>query len=328
MDTATRCTRQQAWDSYWKAGALHSCVGSYGGNYAGSVATFWESRFSALKDGDRILDLATGNGALPQLLLERTGKTLAVQVDAVDIAAISPGWHDPARHSALRFHAGVAMESLPFRDASFDLVISQYGLEYAQWPVALAEALRVCKPRGTAAFVLHHADSVLVQVGRAELANHHVLLADDGLLAAAKDVLPLIARARAGHAMTGDAQAAASRQRYNEAMTAIAGAIESSPVPDLLVQARETIHALLANTTGEWSEALASLGRYRADLEAAALRTGEMIDQALDDGRLAAMRASALDLRPDWILQAEPITQEQGILGWGVVLGPKPSDSD
>ena len=328
MDTAASGKRQQAWDSYWKAGELHSCVGSYGGNYAGAVAAFWESRFAALHAGDRVLDLATGNGALPLLLLEGSGADPAIHVDAVDIAAISPSWHDPVRHPGVRFHPGIAMESLPFADASFDLVVSQYGLEYAAWPGALVEAVRVCKPSGAAAFVMHHADSVLVRVGRLELAHHHTLLAEDGLLAAARQVLPWIVRARAGAALAGDEQAAASRQRYNEAMTAMASAMDASPVPDLLVQARETIHPMLSNAKGDCGEALASLDQYRVALEAAALRTGEMIEQALDGARLEAMRATVRELRADWIFQAQPIAQEQGILGWGVVLGPERQSPD
>ncbi len=328
MDTAASGRRQQAWNSYWNAGALHSCVGSYGGNYAGAVAAFWESRFASLRVGDRVLDLATGNGSLPKLLVERAGPDTHVQVDAVDIAAIAPSWHDPVRNPGLRFHPGVDMQSLPFPDASFDLVVSQYGLEYAAWPAAIAELLRVCKASGTGALVLHHSGSVLVRVGRVELANHHTLLARDGLLGAARDVLPWVARARAGHAVAGDPQAAASRQRYNEAMAAIAGAIESSPVPDLLIQARETIHPMLASALGDCSVALASLEDYQGELEGAALRTGEMIDRALDVAAIEALRATVQQLRPEWTLQAEPIAQEQGILGWGVVLGPGPSDPE
>ena len=45
------------------------------------------------------------------------------------------------------------MEHLPFADAAFDTVISQYGHIFAPRPaVAIAEMLRVLKPGGTIAF--------------------------------------------------------------------------------------------------------------------------------------------------------------------------------
>ena len=57
------------------------------------------------------------------------------------IAGVSVEWHE-----------GDA-EQLPFGDASFDVVLSQFGHMFAPRPdVALAEMLRVLKPGGTVAF--------------------------------------------------------------------------------------------------------------------------------------------------------------------------------
>ena len=324
MDRAASNDRQRAWDSYWSTGELHSCVGSYGGNYAGALARFWHMRFAGLAQGARVLDLATGNGALPLLLLRQVGSASCITVDAVDIAAISPAWPDPDTRSLVNFRGRVAMESLPFEDAAFDLVVSQYGVEYASWPTALGEAMRVCKGSGTAAFVLHHVGSVLVDVGRHELGNQQLLTSDDGLLAAAAEVLPWLARARAGDAAVGrDPAAAASRARYNHAMSALAAAIEASPVPDLLVQARDQVHGLLGTSAGaDAGHAPVALAQYRQALEAAGLRTSEMIEHALDAAGIDAMRAAILQIRPGCRFTAEPVAQEEGILGWAVVVEP------
>src|SRR5205823_13373201 len=44
-------------------------------------------------------------------------------------------------------------EALPFDDASFDVVLSQFGHMFAPRPgIAIAEMLRVLKPSGTVAF--------------------------------------------------------------------------------------------------------------------------------------------------------------------------------
>lgn len=325
MDKAASIDRQRAWDAYWKAGELHSCVGSYGGNYAGAMAGFWKERFARLQPGARVLDLATGNGALPLLLLRQVGAGAGLAVDAVDMAAIAPAWPDQDTASQVSFHPRIAMESLPFEDAVFDLVVSQFGLEYASWPEALGEALRVCKAGGSAAFVLHHAGSVLVQVGRHELANQQVLRAEHGLLAAARAVLPWVARARnGGAALTRDPDAVACRARYNEAMNALGDAIGASAVPDLLVQGRDLIHGLVgACARGGSDDASAALEQYEIALQAARLRTSEMIEHALDGTAIDAMRAAVLELRPGSRFSAEPIVQEQGILGWGVRVEPE-----
>ena len=139
--------RSQAWSAYWSSGRLHSCAGSFEGNYGGAIGTFWRTRLVHLAPGARVLDLATGNGPLPEMLALMHGAAIAV--DAVYLAVPAPAWHDPSRHPGVRFHAGVDMEALPFADGLFDLVVSQYGFEYADHARALAEVLRVAAPRAS-----------------------------------------------------------------------------------------------------------------------------------------------------------------------------------
>ena len=40
--------RIESWSRYWASGALHSCAGSFDGNYAGSLRAFWNEVFSSL----------------------------------------------------------------------------------------------------------------------------------------------------------------------------------------------------------------------------------------------------------------------------------------
>src|SRR3546814_16929036 len=70
---------------------------------------------------------------------------------------------------ALHFHSGVSAEALPFDDNSFDLVTSQYGIEYCDDVRTTPEVARVPAPDGRVALLLHHADSRLAQVAREEL---------------------------------------------------------------------------------------------------------------------------------------------------------------
>jgi SAM-dependent methyltransferase len=96
--------------------------------------------------GQRWLDIATGTGAVA-LRAARTG----AEVTAVDLA---PALIETARKNAaaqglnIRFETGDA-EALPYQDASFDVVSSAIGTQFAPDHQAVARELgRVCRPRG------------------------------------------------------------------------------------------------------------------------------------------------------------------------------------
>ncbi|HEX8355066.1 MAG TPA: class I SAM-dependent methyltransferase [Pyrinomonadaceae bacterium] len=100
----------------------------------------------ALEPGVRLLDVACGSGNL-SIPAARSGAV----VTGVDIA---PNLLEQARARAkaegltIRFDEGDA-ESLPYADASFDVVVSMYGAMFAPRPeVVAAELVRVCRPGG------------------------------------------------------------------------------------------------------------------------------------------------------------------------------------
>ena len=107
-------------------------------------------RFARIHAGQRVLDVATGTGVVA-LTAARAG----ADVTAIDL---TPALLERARENAalaelsVAWHEGDA-EMLPFADASFDAVVSQFGHMFApRADVALAELLRVLKPGGTLAF--------------------------------------------------------------------------------------------------------------------------------------------------------------------------------
>jgi demethylmenaquinone methyltransferase/2-methoxy-6-polyprenyl-1,4-benzoquinol methylase len=117
----------------------------------------WKRRAMALADvtpADRVLDLACGTG---DLLFEaasgcRRGVGLDVTLRMLQLARqradrIPPGpAHAPVQAPA--FIAGDMM-ALPFRDASFDVVTTGYGLRNVpDLAIAIAEIARVLRPGG------------------------------------------------------------------------------------------------------------------------------------------------------------------------------------
>ena len=98
----------------------------------------------------RVLDMATGTGAIALRLCQRDG----LRVTAADITR--PMLQAAARRAdslASRLDlAECTAEAIPFADATFDAVVFTYLLRYvADVPSTLAELARVLKPGGTMA---------------------------------------------------------------------------------------------------------------------------------------------------------------------------------
>jgi len=125
------------------------------GNF-GDVAMFTTitsghlARFAGIRAGQMVLDVGCGAGPLSITLarlgakvtgLDLTPELLAQAKASGPIAGVEIAWKE-----------GDA-EALPFADASFDAVLSQFGHMFAPRPeVAIKEMLRVLKPGGRLAF--------------------------------------------------------------------------------------------------------------------------------------------------------------------------------
>lgn len=159
------------WSAYWqRTKSLNSFDGgSQAGQYSGPVKMFWQEQFSQCGSRASLLDVGTGNGALAFLAAEyfgdRGSKVSVVAVDAAEIAPQSAVAHDAKLTSLLksvRFLPKTRVESLPLGSGEFDLVISQFGFEYAQQEAAIREIFRVLHPRGHCVLVVHDRRSAII----------------------------------------------------------------------------------------------------------------------------------------------------------------------
>jgi SAM-dependent methyltransferase len=105
---------------------------------------------SGIRTGDRVLDVACGTG-----VVALTAARLGARVTGLDL---TPELLERARENSRTAEVEIDwregdVEKLPFDDAVFDAVVSQFGHIFAPRPdVAVAEMLRVLKPGGTIAF--------------------------------------------------------------------------------------------------------------------------------------------------------------------------------
>jgi len=122
-----------------------------------------------------------------------------ITLTGIDLADIDPGRFLTEHQidlAAVRFVANTAAESWPFPDGSFELVISQYGLEYAGLGLALGEVARVLASGGQLHWLVHGTESIVVAQSRAQLVDIDWLLASEGPFAAMKTYIEARDRAR------------------------------------------------------------------------------------------------------------------------------------
>jgi SAM-dependent methyltransferase len=107
-------------------------------------------KHAKMHPGQRVLDVCCGTGVVAV-----TAARVGARVTGLDL---TPELLERAKENSQTAGAEIDwregdVESLPFADGAFDVVLSQFGHIFAPRPeVAVAEMLRVLKPGGTIAF--------------------------------------------------------------------------------------------------------------------------------------------------------------------------------
>jgi len=155
MTNLTHTTAQlsDSWDTYWQ-GSGDAGAFTNGGVSHPAIRIFWEEFFSTAKqknDNAKIIDIATGNGAVVECALgffdDKQNQITALDVSAAAIDNI---------HSRFPTIKGIVSDacSIPRKTRSFDIFTSQFGVEYAGY-AAILEAARLVTDGGVLALLLH-----------------------------------------------------------------------------------------------------------------------------------------------------------------------------
>ncbi|MEO1078236.1 MAG: class I SAM-dependent methyltransferase [Pseudomonadota bacterium] len=281
------------WEGYWREDRLAACMPDDPSSSA-RIEADWRYFFASLGKMSSVLDVATGNGVLLVWASQESKRRgLDLALSGIDLADIDPRSFLKEFGSDLadvRFEGKTSAEALPFEKESFDVLISQYGLEYAGLEAALAEAARVLKPGGRLRWLAHASDSAIVRQGRAQLQEADLLLAKSGPFAMMDEFLDANSRgAKVGRAT----------RRLTEALKKAEAFCRDNPGATLVPQLCKGILDTANNLPRYRSEDVANwLGENRRRLHAQRARLRDLDTAAL--GAERRNRVARLLCSPLW----------------------------
>ncbi len=154
---------ESSWNEYWQSGLATSCVSNGHDGYPPAIEKFWHNFFRILKDGNKIIDLCSGGGGVPQLIISNVeDKNIQLEINLTDLAVIKNRL-DSKEGISLNYISECNCENLPFKQETFDIVTSSFGIEYSDLTKTIGEISKVLKKGGYLCAVIHTYDSEIVK---------------------------------------------------------------------------------------------------------------------------------------------------------------------
>jgi ubiquinone/menaquinone biosynthesis C-methylase UbiE len=157
------------WSAYWQTGALTSLPVDFKKNYDGELKSYWQDVLLKSKQPISILDVCTGNGAIALMLQELSEElNIELSMTAIDASDISPtvvskSFPEKSKYiNKIKFIGNLLVEDLATTmDQKFDLIVSQYGVEYCDTEQAAENLTELLNPQGQLIFVSHSPDTAM-----------------------------------------------------------------------------------------------------------------------------------------------------------------------
>ena len=285
--------KNAAWDRFWSYDRLASFgTGKGAGNYGGEIAEGWRTFFASLPAGSRVLDIATGNGAIALMAVEAGRK---LQVTGADLAAVRPAAFVSKGKSELkkiRFLGRTPAEKLPLADASVDAVTSQYGIEYSDMKKSVPEAVRVLGSGGRLRFACHATEGALAADTKAAIADADFVVDELDLTGRAARCLDAVLGVERGH-QAGQFAEIAAQSRYAEfrdGLKAVAERMPAAADQAMLGSVHQALVALFEQRQGQNLQGLfIQLDALREEIAAHRERQRALLAAALTGKQMAAL---------------------------------------
>ncbi|WP_368561723.1 class I SAM-dependent methyltransferase [Pseudoxanthomonas sp. UTMC 1351] len=305
---------------------MHSCSTAISGNYDGAIRTFWNAQFDALQNGERVVDIGTGNGALPLLAKDSAARRgIFLDIHGVDIADIDP----PATvkggektYEGVKFHPKTSSAHLPFPDGSVTLVCSQFAFEYTPRQATISEILRVIGRDGRAAFVVHSDRSIIATISEQQLAGCCYLLQGD-IFANAHAMIGVLSKApnpALRSALANDPHAESARTAFNTSAAALMEMMAANENAAILRKTADQIRNALSAAGHQKSIALSILDSAQAAVNDEKLRLQQLRRALVNPDELAAI--ASFFRSAGYTVTSSSLEQRPGIeMGWTLVVG-------
>ena len=277
-----------SWTRYWRSGFQNTC---FFADEAFSVESDWRAFFSEAATGAKIIDLATGNGALAWIaagVARDSHRDIAiVGVDFADISPADLAGVDAELLQLVAFVGSTDLAQLPFADAEFDFASSQFGFEYAEESSALMELRRVLKPGGKARFLIHASEGV-VHEATTQRQRRARLMLESG------QIIPLLEELAKAATSASAPRVAKIQKRISAKVDLISRKFKQLPADDLVFELCREAKVFIAAVGQVPAIELSARVRHLAEeVRAYTLRLNAMQQAARNAGQMQGLCQSA-----------------------------------
>jgi len=152
----------EQWSHYWRSGSLTSLPQDFSENYDGRIKDHWHKQLEQFEEQSKTLDVCTGNGAiavLTQQYSDNNNKHFDVHATdgaSINVKSLCASYPQlAASYEKINFHSGMLFEQLDLEQSSFDLITSQYGIEYTDWQASASNIAKLLKTGGKLCLICH-----------------------------------------------------------------------------------------------------------------------------------------------------------------------------
>lgn len=172
------------WSEYWSSGVITSLPTDFKANYDGELADYWKAILEKqTTKTSRVLDVCTGNGAVAILLAELAEDLdKDLEIHAVDASNINPSaviknFPQKERYiNSISFQGNCLVEEMVKQyTEKFDLIVSQYGIEYCDTRKAAENIDALLNTGGVFVFVAHSPNTAMLEYMQIEQQVYQLL---------------------------------------------------------------------------------------------------------------------------------------------------------
>lgn len=170
------------WSNYWEGGQLTSLPQDFKENYQGSIYDEWIDCFKRMPDKSSVLDLCAGNCAISLLAASYAKENnLEINITALDAAHVTKGNiikkfpYQKENLQQIKLISNCRVEDIKIESSTFDLIVSQYGIEYCDWIASAKQVARLLKKGGEFCMITHTSSTEIVKFMEIEKDDYQFL---------------------------------------------------------------------------------------------------------------------------------------------------------